>query len=107
MRKSDKIILWSAYFDSTKSRSQGRRVPKKLAVSAPKLDEVRKAAEKLGFHPEIVPDAAYPNTPWKKTGFIIVSKKETKVKVIRGIAKGISANRAKNDPKFVSELRKL
>lgn len=95
MRKSNKIILWPVYFDSTKSRSEGRRVPKKLAVSAPKLDEVSKAAERLGFHPEIVSDATYPNTPWKKTGFIIVSKKEPKVKVIRGIVKGISANRAK------------
>lgn len=102
MRKSDKLILWPVYFDSTKARSEGRRAPKKLAVSAPKLDEIRKAAERLGFHPEIVPDAAYPNMPWKKTGFITVSKKESKVKVIKGIAKGISANRAKNDPKSIS-----
>ncbi len=95
MRKSDKVILWPVYFDSTKARSEGRRVPKKLAVSAPNLDEIRKAAESLGFQPEIVPDAAYPHMPWQKTGFIIVSKKESKVKIIRGIAKGISANRAK------------
>ena len=94
MRKSEKIILWPVYFDSTKAWSEGRRVPKKLAVSAPRLDEIKKVAESLGFQPEIVPDAAYPNMPLQKTGFIIVSKKESKVKVIRGIAKGISANRA-------------
>lgn len=95
MRKSNKVILWPVYFDSTKARSEGRRVPKKLAVSAPRLDEVRKAAEGLGFHPEIVSDAAYPNMPSQKTGFIIIPKKEPKVKVIRKTAKRILANRAK------------
>lgn len=107
MRKSDKVILWPVYFDSTKACSEGRRVPKKLAVAAPKLDEIGKAAETLGFHPEVVADATYPSMPWQKTGFILVTKKESKVKVIRGVAKGILANRAKNDQKAVSERRKL
>lgn len=107
MRKNDKIILWPVYFDSTKPRSEGRRVPKKIAVSAPKLDEVRKAAEMLGFHPQIGSDAAHPNMPWVKTGFITVSKEESKVKVMRKIAHGISANRAKKDLKSGLKVRKL
>jgi len=81
MRKQDKVkvILWPVYFDSTKTRSEGRKVQKKLAVSAPTLDEIRKAAEQMGFRPEIVSGAAYPSVSWQKTGLITIPKKEAKI----------------------------
>jgi len=87
MRKQDKIIIWPAYFDSTKTRSDGRRIPKSLAVPSPKILEVKEAAEKLGLHYELVLDAGYPKTPWLKTGMLLVTKKETKKQIIKKIAK--------------------
>jgi signal recognition particle subunit SRP19 len=87
MRKQNKIVLWPVYFDSTKTRLEGRRVPKSLATPSPKLEEIRKAVERMGLRPEIVPDAAHPSTPWQKTGLLLVSKKGSKVKTIRRIAK--------------------
>jgi len=87
MRKQDKIIIWPAYFDSTKTRSDGRRIPKNLAVPSPKILEVKEAAEKLGLHYELVLDAGYPKTPWLKTGMLLVTKKETKKQIIKKIAK--------------------
>lgn len=87
MRKQDKIIIWSAYFDSTKTRSGGRRIPKSLAVPSPKISEIKEAAEKLGLDYELVLDAGYPKTPWLKTGVLLVTRKETKNETIKRIAK--------------------
>lgn len=85
MRKQDKIIVWPAYFDSTRTRGDGRRVPQSLAVPSPKILEIKEAAEKLGLGYEVVLDAGYPKTPWLKTGMLLVMKKEPKEKVIRKI----------------------
>jgi len=87
MRKQDKIIIWPAYFDSTKTRGDGRRVPKSLAVYSPKVLEIKEAVEKLGLSYEVVLDVGYPKTPWLKTGMLLVTKKESKEKVIRKIGK--------------------
>jgi len=85
LRKQDKIIIWPAYFDSTKTRGDGRRVAKSFAVPSPKVLEVKEAVEKLGLSYEVVLDAGYPKTPWLKTGMLLVAKKESKEKVIRKI----------------------
>jgi signal recognition particle subunit SRP19 len=93
MRKQNKIILWSTYFDSTKSWNEGRRVPKKLAVSSPKLQELQRAAQKAGIQSEAVPDVAHPATPWKDCGQLIVPKTEPKGKIVKKIAKALSDSR--------------
>ena len=87
MRKQDKIILWPVYFDSTKTRGDGRRVPKSLAVPSPKILEIKEAVKKIGLSCEVVLDAGYPKTPWLKKGMLLVTKKESKEKVIRKIGK--------------------
>ena len=87
MRQQDKIIIWPAYFDSTKARNDGRRVSKNLAVPSPRIDEVKQAAEKLGLAHELVADVGYAKTPWLKTGMILVKKKGSKGQVVLLIAK--------------------
>jgi signal recognition particle subunit SRP19 len=87
MRKKDKIILWPVYFDSTKTRLEGRRVPKSLAISKPKLKEIQMAAEQTGLQPEVVLDAGHPSVPWQKTGLIVVSKRDPKTQILRMVAK--------------------
>jgi signal recognition particle subunit SRP19 len=90
MRKQNKIILWAVYFDVNKSRTDGRRVPKNLAVSSPKIDELQRAAKRLGLQPEVVPDAAHPSFPRLKTGLIVVPKTESKDKTVKKVAKELS-----------------
>jgi len=90
MRKQNKIFLWSVYFDANKTRTDGRRVPKKLAVSAPKLEEIQIAAKRLGLQPEVVSDAAHPSSPWRRTGLLVIPKKESKGKTLKKIAKELS-----------------
>ena len=93
MRKQNRIFLWSVYFDANKTRTDGRRVPKKFAVSAPKLEELQRAAKRLGLQPEVVFDAKHPSSPWQKTGLLIIPKTESKGKTLKNIAKEISSLR--------------
>ena len=90
MRKQNKLILWPVYFDVNKSRTDGRRVPKNLAVSSPKIDELQRAAKRLGLQPEVVPDAAHPNFSRSKTGLIVVPKTGSKDKTLKKFAKELS-----------------
>ncbi|MEM3725247.1 MAG: signal recognition particle subunit SRP19/SEC65 family protein [Candidatus Bathyarchaeia archaeon] len=94
MRKQEKIIMWPAYFDSAKTRGEGRRIPKSLAVPSPKITEIRDAAEKLGLECEVVLDVGYPKTPWLKTGMLLVRKSESKDKTIKKIAKTLKIIRS-------------
>ena len=96
MQKKDKIILWPIYFDSTKTRTEGRRVPKKLAMLRPNLEEIKKAAELLGFNPLIVQEVAYPSMPWQKIGLVTIPKNDSKTQVIRKIAQKILEKRKKS-----------
>jgi signal recognition particle subunit SRP19 len=87
MRKLDKAIIWPAYFDAAKTRKEGRRVSKSLAVQSPKIAEVQEAVAKLGLKHEMKAEVGYPKTPWLKTGMMLVEKKEPKEQIIKKIAK--------------------
>jgi signal recognition particle subunit SRP19 len=87
MRKQDNAIIWPAYFDSVRTRKEGRRVPKSLAVQSPKIQEIEEAAEKLGLKHELALEAGYPKTPWVKTGMMMVEKKGSKEQTMKKIAK--------------------
>jgi signal recognition particle subunit SRP19 len=87
MRKQDKAIIWPAYFDCAKTKKEGRRVPKNLAVQSPKILELKEAADRLGLKNEVNATAGYPKAPWAKTGMLLVEKKEPKEKIIVKIAK--------------------
>jgi len=90
VRKQEKVIIWPAYFDQSKTRKEGRRVSKSLALHHPKIDEVALAVQKLDLKHEIVADVAYPKAPWVKTGMILVEKQGSKEQVIQRIAGKLS-----------------
>ncbi len=87
MRKHNKIVLWPVYFDANKTREEGRRVPKNLAIPSPNLEEIQKAAKRIGLQPEVIHDAIHPNSPRQKTGLLMIPKKDPKVETMRKIAK--------------------
>lgn len=93
MRERNKIIIWPLYFDLRKTRSQGRRVPKKFAVPNPNLNSIQAAVEKMGLQYEAVPEASYPRSSWKKTGYISVSKKVARNRLLKEIAEKLSNTR--------------
>ncbi len=87
LRKLEKVIMWPVYFDSGKTRSQGRRAPKSLAILTPHTSEIVEAANRLGLEIELVVDAGYPREHSPKTGMVMVGKKEAKEKIIKQLAK--------------------
>jgi len=95
MRKQDKFVLWPQYFDQNRTRNDGRRIPKNQAQPAPRLEEIQKAAQRLGLGAEVVPELAYPATPWLKTGMLLVNKKGSKLEIMKKIAKELAIQRSK------------
>ena len=87
MRKLDEAIIWPVYFDAARTRKQGRRVPKNLAVQSPRITEVKVAVDRLGLKNELNLEAHFPKSPWAKTGMLLVEKRESKGKIIQKIAK--------------------
>jgi len=87
MRKLDKAIIWPIYFDASKTRKQGRRVQKNLAVQSPKITEIKEAVDRLGLSNDVRVDAHFSKMPWAKTGMLLVEKREPKEKIIQKIAK--------------------
>ncbi len=95
VRKQQKTILWPAYFDVSKTRKEGRRVPRNIAVLNPNVAELQKVAERLGMKPEVDAEAAHPLTHWRKSGRLWVQRKGTKTQTLMKIAKELSALRQK------------
>ncbi len=98
MRKQEKVIIWSAYLDSTRTRSEGRRISRNLAVSSPRVSEIREVAERLGLNCEFMPETSYAKTHWMKTGSLKVDKKISKNKTIVMIAKELQKVRSSVQP---------
>lgn len=71
-------IIWPVYIDSTKSRKEGRRVNKKIAISSPELTEIAKAARKLNLKPKIQEYKSYPGLWWENSGRIIIETENNK-----------------------------
>jgi len=86
MQNKGKIILWPVYFDSTKTRKEGRKIPKNYAIQSPRIEELEKAAQKLGIQSQTVADTAYSKEPWHKTGLLMVSKEGSKTQTMQKIA---------------------
>jgi signal recognition particle subunit SRP19 len=78
--------MWPAYFDGLKTRREGRRVSKSAAVNAPRILEMKDAADRLHLNAELIADVAYPKIPRLKTGMLLVEKRQSKDKTIREIA---------------------
>lgn len=96
MAKKDKpIVLYPAYFDSGRSRDEGRRVPRNLAIPGPKVEEVHQAAKTLGLQAIIDPDRSHPSTPSQKEGRVLIQGNFVKSSVVRKIAENLKSTRAK------------
>lgn len=86
MRTKGMIILWPVYFDSAITWGEGRRIPKSMAIRAPKTEDIIKAAVSAGLKVELQPSVAHPRYPWIKTGYVLVESKESKAKIMKLIA---------------------
>jgi len=89
------LIFWPQYFDAKRSRSEGRRLPKKLAIEKVSVKEIAKVATKLGYKAQIETALKYPRTWWDDAGRVLINTQgKKKGKVLFEIAKEIQKMRA-------------
>ncbi|BDR93062.1 signal recognition particle subunit SRP19/SEC65 family protein [Vulcanisaeta souniana] len=90
MDKKDYWIIWTVYFDSSKSRSFGRKVPSSMAVRSPTIEELVKAVSNLGLEFEVHADKRHPGNWFEGPHGCVVIKKRNGVnkrKLVLMIAK--------------------
>jgi len=51
---------------------------------------IAKALENLGYAYRLVPEAAHPYLPWKKTGLVLVREVRPKSEILKDVTKGLS-----------------
>lgn len=94
MKQTGKMVIWPASLDSTKSRSQGRRLPKSQAVQTPRVDELEFAGRRLSLDPEVTTGSALPCRWWEKTGRLLVKRGDrSRSKVLRELAAQVARTR--------------
>ncbi|RJU85355.1 MAG: hypothetical protein DWB89_05825 [Candidatus Poseidoniales archaeon] len=73
MAAKEEMTLWTGYFDSRLSRSDGRRVPKKASIPKPTLESVVWAARNTGIRKmRQEPEASHPSRPYAKEGRLVM-----------------------------------
>lgn len=69
-------VIYPAYLDRDLTRSEGRRVPKDLAVAEPELDEIAKSVQQVGYDAVIERDVAYSRESHEPRGRVLVKNPE-------------------------------
>lgn len=89
------IFLWPEYFDSKRTRAQGRKVPKDLCVEKPSLDMIAKGAILLDLDYKICEDKSYPGNWVAGNGCVRVEKgKMKKTEILNAVGKILVKNQA-------------
>ena len=95
MRRNDVQVVWLSYFNSGKTRSEGRRVSKRIALDSPKLSELVSACRSLRLEPESFPDVRYCRSGWEKCGRVLVKSDLPKTETLHRIAEAMRRVRTK------------
>lgn len=82
------LVVWTDYFNSNFSRSEGRRVPINSCVKNPTLEELVKAATRLGYKP-IAVEASFPKRSSIHSGYINIERKKSKSVILKEISKSL------------------
>jgi signal recognition particle subunit SRP19 len=109
MRKRDgMLIFWPAYFNQNFTRSQGRKLPSKLAAPDVTLDLLEKAAESAGLEYELEPEKRYPKDWTKSQGYIVIANDEghKKKRLMLMLAKGVRRAAAQRETARVAAEKK-
>ncbi len=89
------VRLWPEYFDSRRTRAQGRKLPKEFCVERPSLDMIAKGAILLDLEYKIEEESAYPGNWAAKGGCVRVEKgKMKKTEILAEIGKILVKNQA-------------
>jgi len=79
-------VLWPEYFDIGRTRDQGRKVNRSLAVAEPSLEMVAAAVQGLGLEYKVEEAKAYPGNWYKSQGRVLVDRSLPKSKLLVKVA---------------------
>ncbi|NHN49705.1 signal recognition particle protein Srp19 [Halostella sp. JP-L12] len=88
-------VIWPAYLDAEKTRSEGRRVPQDIAVPEPTVDEIAEAAGQVGYDAVIERDVAYSREGHEKRGRVLIKNADDDAKndIVQAVAAYVTALR--------------
>jgi len=86
-------VIWPAFIDSELSRSQGRRLARRLCVKSPKAEEMLESARSLGFKCEIAAKAM-PRRWYSEGKALLLDQKLARPDAIGKIAEEIRRRRS-------------
>jgi len=87
-------VIWPAALDAGRSRSEGRRVSRDLAVEEPDVDEIATAVQQVGYDAVIERDKTYPRE-YEQRGRVLVKNADdaTKSDLLGAVAAYLQALR--------------
>ncbi len=92
-----KLVIWTVNLDKKKSRSRGRKIPRRFAVPNVKLQEIVDACRDLGIEVQVERDKKHPRCWWEESGRVVIKKEfikeHTKTKLMIEISKRILESR--------------
>jgi signal recognition particle subunit SRP19 len=94
MKLDGKRLVWPANIDSSKTRLEGRKIPKSACVQAPRIEELTEAARRLSTDVEVSHHKSRPKAWWEKTGYLTIPKKTSKSKLLRSLSAEVRKMRA-------------
>ena len=88
-------VIWPAYLDAERTRSEGRRISLALAVGNPSVDEIAEAVRQVGYDAVIERDKAYSRAPWRSDGRVLVKNADDagKSDLLQAVAAYVTALR--------------
>jgi len=99
LRRSDRVVIFPVYLDSSKTEGDGRRIPKSEGVQDPRLNEIADACARLGLEYTVEGNASHPREPTARRGLVRVGERGSKVELLRKIALLIRQSRAERAEK--------
>ncbi len=87
----DHFYVYPAYLDRGLSRAEGRRVPEADGLSDLTVEEIARAAQKLGYRADAEPGKQYPRRAYLFAGRVKVTKRggSAKAGFLRSLAREI------------------
>jgi signal recognition particle subunit SRP19 len=88
-------VIWPAFLDAERSRSEGRRVSEDLAVPDPAVDEIARAVQQVGYDAVVERDKIYPRE-YEPRGRVLVKGVDdaSKTDLLEAVAAYLGALRA-------------
>lgn len=87
-------VLWPEYFDKSRSRAQGRKVNRRLAIHEPDLQMLEQAIREIGLEYRMEAGKLYPGNWHSSEGRIRVERVLPKTELLEKVARKLQAQRS-------------